>query len=339
MNVIAIPGIEHGCSQIAVGTSSFAPKYKDTVFAILDAYVERGGNTLDTSRIYGLGKSEQVLAMWLKARRNREKMVIISKCCHHYVDENGNHHPNQKRVRPELITDDLEDSLNRMQTGYFDICLLHRDDPAVPVGELMDVLEEHKRAGLIKAYGVSNWSIKRIEAAIAYCTRNGYAGIAVNSPSLSLARANEPRWVGCVYPDDHYREWHRRTQLPLFSWAAQASGFFSGIYAPGVMTNPEIARVYYSSSNWERARRAAQLAQCKGKSYTANHIALAYVLQQPYPVCAIIGPQNEVQLLDSLLASEIHLSESEMLWLDLQKEELDHRQREFLSIMKGGVDE
>lgn len=292
----------------------------DSIFKMLDAYTEYGGNVLDTAGIYNLHKSEQVLALWLKARRNRSDLVILSKCCHHYVDEQGQHYPDQKRVKPEIIIQDLQDSLTSMQVDYFDIFLLHRDDPAVSVNELMDVLEEQKSAGLIKSYGVSNWSIERIEAANRYCAAKGYAGIAANSPGFSLAKVNESRWVGCKYADDRYLRWHQKTQLPLFAWAAQASGFFNGMYTPDNIPNQEIARVYYNEENWERIRRAGQLAARKGRQYTANHIALAYVLNQPFPVCAIIGPQNAEQLLASLRALDIRLDRPELLWLNMKLE-------------------
>ncbi|KYZ75455.1 aldo/keto reductase [Anaerosporomusa subterranea] len=318
MKYISIPGLERGCSQLVIGTSLFTPERKDVVFEMLDAYVENGGNTLDTSRIYSLGKSEQALAMWLKGRRNRDEMVIISKCCHHYIDENGCHHPDQQRVSPEYIRQDLQESLARMQVDYFDICLLHRDDLRVPVSELMDALQEHKDAGLYKAYGVSNWSTERMTEAIAYCATKGYAGLAANSPSLSLAKVNEPRWIGCVYPDADYIQWHKQTQLAMFSWAAQASGFFAGLYTPEVIPNPDIARVYYSEANWERFRRAKEMAVLKGRQYTTNHIALAYVLNQPYPTCAVIGPQKTEELLDSIMAVDIQLTEQELMWLDLE---------------------
>lgn len=315
MKYFSIPGLERGCSQIVLGTSSFTPEDADDVFAILDHYVEHGGNTLDTSRVYGLGKSEEVLTMWLKARQNRQNVIIINKGCHHYVDATGCHHPEQQRVSPEILTQDLRESMARMQVDYFDIYLLHRDNPAVPVGELIDALQEHKNAGLIKAYGVSNWSTKRIDAANTYAASKGYAGIVVNSPSLSLAQINESRWGGCVYVDQDYIKWHEKNQLALFSWASQASGFFTGIYTRENVPNPDIARVYYNDANWERMHRAKQLAKQKGNQFSANHIALAYVLNQFFPICAVIGPQKVSELLSSLEAVNIELSEKERLWL------------------------
>lgn len=317
MKYINIPGLKKGCSQIVLGTSPFRLKCKDEVFKLIDTYVENGGNTLDTSHVYGFGGSEQVLAEWIQKRQNREDIIIISKGGHHFIDKDGCHHPEIKRVSPELITKDLLESLDTMQTEYFDIYLIHRDDPDVPVAELIDMLEEHRKSGRIRVYGVSNWSTQRIEEANQYAERKGYAGIVVNSPSFSLAKANESRWSGCVYADNEYIKWHQKTQMPIFSWAPQASGFFTGKYSKDAISNPDIARVYYNEGNWERLRRAQQLAEKKGKGINAINIALAYVLNQSFPTCAIIGTQKVKNLLSNFSAAEIQLSEQEMLWLDL----------------------
>ncbi|MDR3564610.1 MAG: aldo/keto reductase [Negativicutes bacterium] len=318
MKYVPVQGLARGCSQIVMGSSLFGLRNKAAIFELLDTYIEQGGNTIDTARIYQRGESELVLAMWLKSRQNRGNMIVINKGGHHHIDSQGIHHPAQKRVTPNCITQDLLDSLESMGLDYLDIYLLHRDDPAVPVGELMDVLEEHKKAGRIKTYGVSNWSVQRIEEAIRYTSRKGYAGIAVNSPSLSLARINEPRWVGCVYAGHEDIRWHEESQKPLLAWASQASGFFAGIFSAETVSKGEIARVYHNEANRERLFRAHQLSKLKGTRITPTNIALAYVLNQQFPVCAIIGPHQTDNLLSSLRAMNIELTEEEMLWLDLK---------------------
>jgi aryl-alcohol dehydrogenase-like predicted oxidoreductase len=318
MKHILISGVDQGCSQIVLGTSLFTPERKDVIFEILDKYVEHGGNTIDTSRIYSIGKSEIVLSMWLKSRGNRKDIVIINKGGHHYIDDKGIHHPERRRVRPEMITEDLMKSLDTMEVDFFDIYLIHRDDPMVPVGELIDMLQEHKDAGYIKAYGVSNWSAQRIEEANQYATSKGYSGVVINSPSLSLAQANEPRWTGCTYVDNEYIRWHEQSQIPVLSWAPQASGFFFGIHKDASLFKPDVARVYYSDANLERFNRANQLAKEKGEQFTANDIALAYVLNQQFPICAVIGPQKAEELLSSFRAVDIQLSNEERLWINFQ---------------------
>lgn len=321
MRNIPIKGLERECSQIILGTSFFRPEIKDLVFKIIDTYVENGGNTLDTSRVYGVGESERIIAMWLKSRRSRKDINIISKACHHYVDDKGIHHPEQKRVTPEFIKKDLFESLERIGTEYFDIFLLHRDDPGVSVGELIDALEEYKKSGYFKTYGVSNWSTQRMDEAMAYADKKGYERIAINSPSLSLAKVTENRWEGVVYADNDYIHWHEKTQLPLFSWAAQASGFFyfASKYKREEFPNPDIARVYYNDNNLERLKRLNKLAQNRGEGFVVTNYALAYVLNQAFPTCAVIGPQKPAEVLSSIKAANIKLSADERLWLNLQK--------------------
>ncbi len=320
MKNIAVKGLERGCSQLVMGSSLFRPAKQAAVFEVIDTYVANGGNTVDTSWVYGVGEAERVVGAWFKAH-DRKDMMIIGKACHHYVDDTGAHHPEQKRVRPEFITADLLRSLRNMQVDYFDIFLLHRDDPAVPVGELFDTLEEHKRAGLIKVYGVSNWCPRRIDEAIDYAKRQGYGGVALNSPSLSLAKANESRWEGVVYADGEDIRWHEKTQLPLFSWAPQASGFFcfANRLKPEDFPNPDIARIYYNDANLERMKRLLALAEKRGNGVEPTNLALAYVLNQSFPTCAVIGPQSPAEVLSSLRAADLALSEGERRWLDLQE--------------------
>ncbi|WP_232229137.1 aldo/keto reductase [Paenibacillus zanthoxyli] len=313
---IPVQGLDKSCSQLVIGTADFSRKRLDAAFEMLDAYILRGGNTIDTANVYGDGESELVIGQWLKSRQLRQNVVIIDKGGHYHVNANQ---AIVNRLTRQDVAEDLERSLERLQTDYIDIYLLHRDDPSVPVDEIMDFLQEHIDSGLIKAVGASNWSVQRIEEANRYANKKGYNRLVVNSPSLSLAAVNEPRWPGTVYVDQAYHDWHKQTQLPLFAWSSQAGGFFSGRYSPGVRVSEDMVRVYYSDDNWKRLGRASSLAAHKGKGITANHIALAYVLNQPYPVCAVIGPERLDELISSFAALDIRMTDAERLWLNLDQ--------------------
>ena len=114
--------------------------------AMFDDFVERGGTTFDTAYIYGGGRGEKLLGQWITSRGNRDEVVVIGKGAHTpYCD-------------PESITRQLNESLERLQTDHVDLYLMHRDNEEIPVGEFVDVLDEHFKAGRIKAYGGSNWS-------------------------------------------------------------------------------------------------------------------------------------------------------------------------------------
>jgi aryl-alcohol dehydrogenase-like predicted oxidoreductase len=310
MRLIDVRGLEKSCSQLVLGTVTLSPANLDNAFTLLDAYVENGGNTLDSAHVYGRGNSELTVGMWLQSRNNRKDVIVITKGAHH--DANG------PRVTPEAITKDLNESLERLQTDYIDIYMLHRDDPKVPVSEIMGILQEHRQSGKIRSFGASNWTSKRIDEANEYALSKGYDGFVVNSPNLSLAKPVEPRWAGCISVDFDYMDWHNRNQMPLFSWSSQAGGFFTGRYAPEITDSPEMVRTYYCEANWERYRRAKELAAQKGPGVNANHIALAYVLNQPFPTCALIGPEKLEELTDSLIAKNIELSPQEIEWIELR---------------------
>ena len=202
-----------------------------------------------------------------------------------------------------------------------DLYFLHRDNPDVPVGEFVECLNEHQRAGRIRAFGGSNWTIERLEAANGYARAHGLTGFAASSPNLALAVWNEPMWQGCLSASDPAsRAWYGRTQMPLFAWSSQASGFFTGRYSPEDRDDPALAsivRTWFNEGNWLRLERARELGQKKG--FTATQIALAWVLCQPLNVYALIGPRNIEETRTSLQALDVELSPQELRWLNLEK--------------------
>ncbi|MFB5192985.1 aldo/keto reductase [Alicyclobacillus fastidiosus] len=304
MKMIDIAGLSKPCSQLIMGSMVFSPDDMDRCRGLLDAFVEAGGNAIDLAHIYNGGRSELAVGKWLQ-ERDREKLVIIDKGAHP--------HGNRNRVNAKDIAADLNESLQRLGVDAIDVYLLHRDDPAVPVGDILEILNEHKSAGKIEVFGTSNWTWQRIEEANEYAYAHGLDGFCCNSPNLSLATANEPRWPGCVTVDAETLVWHERTLLPLLSWSSQAGGFFTGRYSPEIQEDADMVRVYYNAQNWNRLARATELAVAKGVD--ANAIALAYVLNQRFPTAAIIGPHSLVELQSSLVARDVQLNEEEIDWL------------------------
>jgi aryl-alcohol dehydrogenase-like predicted oxidoreductase len=299
-------------SRLVLGSMVFKPEVPDLPAALLDAWLEAGGNVVDTAHLYNSGHSERLLGHWLQARGVREQVVILTKGAHHNVD--------RPRVTPEDITCDLRDSLVRLRTDYIDLYILHRDDPDVPVEAIVDGLNDHYQAGRIRAFGGSNWSTARLDAANAYAAREGLVGFVASSPHLSLAVPNGEIWAGCV--DARSAEdliWYRDRQMPLFAWSSQARGFFSGAFTPAnVAENEFMQRVYDSAENWERFRRAEQFGESRG--FSTIQVALAWVLNQPFPVFPLIGPATVSELHSSLPALELELTPEDLEWLDLGTE-------------------
>ena len=298
-----IPGIDRPVSRLIMGVDH--PASMPYAAVLFDDYFERGGNAFDTAHIYGGGVAERLLGQWVKNRSIRDQVVIIDK---------GAHTP---WCNPEDLTRQLNESLDRLQMDYLDIYLMHRDNPDVPVGEFVDVLNEHKRAGRIRAFGGSNWTIDRLEAANDYAGSKGVTGFVVSSNQLSLARMVEPPWPGCLSAGDpESRAWHERTQMPLLSWSSQARGFFSGNAHPDNRSDAELVRCWYCDDNFQRLQRAAELA--RKHDVEPINVALAYVLRQPFPTFPLVGPRTLAETRSSCESLDVELTPDELRWLNLE---------------------
>ena len=253
---IQIEGLSKPVSRLMKGTDYFFHNSYEKASANLDAFLAIGGNSLDTANIYCGGQSEEVIGRYMQERGNRDQIVILTKGAHH--DKKG------PRANRAAIAADLKMSLERLQTDFIDLYGLHRDDPATPVDEIVEALNEHVAAGNVGAIGASNWTWQRIQEANDYAAANGLIGFSFSSPNLSLAKPNEPFWTGCVSADEETCAWHERVQLPLLSWSSQARGFFTERFTPENRDNADIVRVFYNDANWGRLERAKRLAADKG---------------------------------------------------------------------------
>jgi aryl-alcohol dehydrogenase-like predicted oxidoreductase len=300
-------------SVLALGTAYIASHPEEESFALLDAWREAGGNLIDCARQYGDGHCERMVGRWLASRDAYGDVTVITKGGHH-VTHGLEHEPARKRVTPADIAADLGESLAALGVDTADLYFLHRDDPTRPVGPLVEALDEHRRAGRFRVAGASNWTVARLEEANAYAARHGLRGFACSSPGLSLAEADDEPWPDTVFARSRAsREWYARTQMPLFAWSSQAGGFFVGV------RNADVERVYVNDRNLERLQRAEELARAHGVG--ANEVALAWVLHQPFPTYAIIGPQTPAELATSLTALDVELSPAELRRLDLEEED------------------
>jgi aryl-alcohol dehydrogenase-like predicted oxidoreductase len=293
-------------SRLGLGTAVYERAPLDVSLDLFDAFRDLGGNLVDTGRQYG--NAEPVLGRWLRERGLHEEIVVLTKGAHH--DEGTG----RKRVNPAEITQDLEGSLQALGRASIDVYCLHRDDPDAPPGPILEILSQHRRAGRIRVLGASNWSVARLEEAATYAGRHGLDGFACSSPGLSLAAPQEEPWPGCVtIHERETRAWYAKRQLPVFAWASLASGFFAGVpSAPSA----HVTRVYENGANRERRRRASALGTRKGA--TASQVALAWVLHQPFPTYALIGPRSVAELRESVAALDLTLTPAESRWLDLE---------------------
>src|SRR5579871_54580 len=301
-----VPGIDKPISRIVQGMME-VPEEEAKGFALLDVVFEAGINTMDTAIVYG-GK-DAFLGRWMQSRSLRDKIVVLGKGAH----------PNEgrKRVTPYDIQADIHEILARIQTDRIDLFMLHRDDPEVPVEPIVDVLNQCVREGKVLAFGGSNWTPERLEAANRYAATSGQIPFAASSPQFSLAVQVQPPWEGCISiggpQNEAARRWYAEQKMPLFTWSSMAGGFLSGRFTPdnlGSFTGyfDKIAATSYGSpDNFQRLDRARQLAADKGLSLP--QIALAYVLNYPMDIFALVGSSTPEEVRANVQAMSTTLTE------------------------------
>lgn len=314
-----VAGIGKPVSRLVQGTVPLSAENTNASYALLDGVFENGCTAFDTAHVYAAGDCERILGSWVEARGLRDKVVVVTKGAHLNEDRN--------RVTPFDILSDIHDSLARLKMDYIDLYLLHRDDPDVEVGPIVEVLNELLEAGKVRAFGGSNWSRERVEKANAYAAAHGLTGFAVSSPQFSLVEQIEPPWPGCISigGDEHEddRRWYAENNIPVFAWSSLARGFLSGKYTrKDIEAAPQDedlhVRCFRSEANLARLDRAAALANNLG--VTVPVLSLAYLLHQRPTVFPLVGCETPVEFEDNAECFDIELTEAQVDWLDLRRE-------------------
>ena len=274
----------------------------------LDTAFQLGINTFDTARMYG--KAENVLGDWIERRNLREKVNILSK----------GGHPGFlgiKRLSQKAILADVEASLQALKTDYIDIYLLHRDNPSVPVDEMVETLNILYVKGKIHAFGGSNWTHQRLQEANEYAYKHNMEPFRFSSPCYGLASMKKslPAYdmVG-VRGDVQAEEWYRENQMPLLAYSPLGHGLFTGkIDTPKQLSPLWVRSAFGTEENFATLQRCRHLAI--EKEYSVAQIALAWAMRGEMNVFPIVGTASPKHLRASVEAMEISLTEEEYSYL------------------------
>ena len=323
MKYITLPESGLKVSVIGLGVGGFGSDVsQDLSWTILDAFFERGGNIADSAHIYaawlpnGLGASERTLGGWVRSRGVEKEFVVGTKGGHPNLDT-----MHISRLSPEEITQDLHESLDRLGMDHIDLYYLHRDDPAIPVAEILDVLNRHISSGLIRGIGASNWSVARIEESRQVCRERGWMGFCASQIGWSLAQVNPAMQghTGCLFMDEATMRYHESTLLPVMGFSSQALGFFTERYHPGgegyqTPRGEIVAKYYANEENFGRQARAEDLAARLGCS--PNQVGLAYLSSQKFPGGGVVGTYRVEQVVESCGAGDLSLSAEDVAFLE-----------------------
>ena len=317
-----VTGVGISLSQIIHGaTTLFGDETVSHWENLLDDVMASGVNVFDTGLVYADqdGTCDERLGKWINARNVRDKVVVIGKGCHP-----GPPNWEESRVLPECIEVDVEKTLDRMGTDRLDLWLFHRDNEKVPIDELVDAVDKQVAAGLIDAWGVSNWSIKRLSDELETSKKKYWVKPEALRPHLSLVTQEHPPWeavtsiAGDRAQDD--REWLKENQIPVLAWSALAGGYLTSsgdlesMQTPNSRLTAETARCYHSEMNWLRRERAIELAA--KKNCTLEQIAVSWVLHADFLTHAICASRSKTEVFQNVASADIKLSKSERVWLE-----------------------
>ncbi|MEO8606238.1 MAG: aldo/keto reductase [Chloroflexota bacterium] len=317
MKTILIPNTDLRVSRLSLGTAQFGARLTPAdARALLDAYVILDGNFIDTASVYcdwipgTKSASEKIIGAWLKENGLRDQLVIATKGAHPELSS-----MTVSRLSPAAISHDVHASLENLGTDPIDLYWLHRDDRAIPVGEIIDPLNDQVKAGHVRYFGASNWKADRIQAANDYAAQHGLHGFVADQPQWSLAVVNADQLPDqtTTQMDQAALDFHRRTGFPAVAYSSQAHGYFSKLDADQPVSAND-RRDYDNEVNPRRLKVIQALARQHNASI--NDIVLAYVLSQTFPTVAVIGPSRVDQLHSSVTALNVTLSSAEITALE-----------------------
>jgi len=301
-------------SEFALGAGKRGPVESDEAcFAVMDRYMEYGGDTFDSARTYMGGRADESLGRWLRSRKiDRDSVTLVLKGC--FPADSQKMHIS--RLSPEDIAGDLEDSLKAVGTDHADLYLLHRDNPRLPVDDIMMTLDRLVREGKTRAVGCSNWTIGRIIEANEFAQANGLAPLSLCQIHFSLGQttAAQTKDVTHVPMSNVEFGWYEESGFPIMGFGPLGRGYFHRKLNGAAPTDGDKRYYDYIPENRRRAERLELLSKQTG--YSPASILLAYSRDNALncaPLCAFSRPE---QMDDAYSALNFRLTPDEIHYLE-----------------------
>jgi aryl-alcohol dehydrogenase-like predicted oxidoreductase len=275
-----------------------------TSFKLLDSFIDKGFNLVDTADIYSHwvpghkgGESESIIGKWLKHSGKRSKVVLATKVGMAMGED-------KKGLSASYIRQAVEDSLRRLQTDYIDLYQSHKDDPNTPLEETLQAFGDLIDQGKVRAIGASNYSGQRLAEALEISQQKGLARYETLQPEYNL-------YDRFAYDSD-LEQLCQKQGLGVISYFSLASGFLSGKYRSeaDLSKSPrgQMVKKYLNA----RGLRILDALDQVAKQYqaTPTQIALAWLIARPSITAPIASATNLRQLDELTQAPNIELDQS-----------------------------
>ncbi len=314
MNIRPLGRTALNVSDLCLGSMQFGWTADEAAScAVLDAFVAAGGNFIDTADIYSSwapgnagGVSEEIIGRWMKARGNRDAIVIATKVrgpMWEGADGEG-------LSRAHIIRA-VDDSLRRLQIETIDLYQCHWPDEGTPIEETLATFGDLVRSGKIRYIGASNYSASQLRAALDAAATGGFPRFDTLQPHYNLVKRPEF--------EAELRALCEREGIAAIPYSPLAAGFLTGKYRQGqaipASERAGRAREYMNDAGFAVIDALDAVAKSRGTTPAA--VALAWQIAQPVIAAPIIGANTAEQLADLLPASSLALTAAEMAALDV----------------------
>lgn len=301
-------------SRLCLGTMTFGQETdKAASHEILNAFVDGGGNFVDTADVYSSGVSEEIIGEWLGSRDGLRDQVVLATKGRFPMGE----HPNAVGLSRKHLASALDASLRRLGVESIDVYQMHGFDPLTPIEETLRFIDDAVRAGKIHYFGLSNFLGWQIAAFSERAIAGGLTAPVLLQPQYNLMTRHIELEV--VPACEEYG-------IGMIPWSPLAGGWLTGKYSrdtrPSGETrlgeNPDRGMEAWDRRNtdqvWAIVDEVRQVADDAG--VTMAQAALAWVADRPAVTAPIIGCRTAEQLTDLMGAADLHLDDAASERLD-----------------------
>jgi aryl-alcohol dehydrogenase (NADP+) len=269
---------------------------EDASFAVLDAYVQAGGNFIDTADLYAGGESEKIIGRWLARRGRHDDLVIATKVG--MAGDRGN-------LRADTIRAAAEDSLKSLGVDQIDLYYAHRDDPNTPIEETLGAFDALVRAGKVRHIAASNYEAPRLAQSLKVSEREGFARYVALQPHYNLVERDF---------EGDLADLCARENIGVLPYFGLAKGFLTGKYRPGGPDgdSPRSARAREYLTDRGLAALGVLDEVAAAHETTVAAVALAWLVAQPTIVSPIASARTPEQLADLLPMAGLRLTDEEL---------------------------
>ena len=316
MKKVMIPDTDLVLSGLGYGTANAGLKWDGAEADwMLEAYLAAGGNVIDTAHVYSdwvpgeIARSERVIGDWIRRRGKRDDFILMTKGGHPRFES-----MTTGRLSKEEMTSDLDSSLEKLGTDHVDVYFYHRDDESRTVEELIETMEDFRRAGKVRYYACSNWSAARMKEADAYCAKMGYRGFVADQAMFNIGVRymkpySDPTMVIC---DEELLDYHKNSRNLLVPYMGICSGFFHSLKKKGEEAVKDSC--YYTGENLKIAEGLYRL--CDEKGWSITQALIGFIAVQEIPMMPLAAASSREQLKDIEAALQTEFSPEDYRFLD-----------------------